>query len=113
MYKNIKKLLEQKEREITNRIQKIDADKTRTSGPLSADSGEQVVELENNEVIDGIDDLSRNELDEIRAALKKIADGTYGMCEACQKPIPIDRLEAIPNAARCIQCEEEHENAEA
>lgn len=113
MYKAIKKSLEQKEREITNRIQSIDADKTRTSGPLSADSEEQVVELENNEVIDGIDEISRNELDEIRAALQKIADGTYGKCETCQKPIPIERLEALPNAARCIKCEEEHENAEA
>ena len=111
MYDDLRKALEQREREIANRIQNIDADKTKTSGPLSADSEEQVVELENNEVIDGIDEISRSELNDIRAALQKIADGTYGTCETCQKPIPIERLNALPNAVRCIECEEKHENA--
>ena len=48
-------------------------------------------------------------LSEVLQALKRIDDGTYGMCENCGKPIPEKRLEAIPWAIRDIKCEEELE----
>ena len=40
---------------------------------------------------------------EIDAALKRIDDGTYGVCEACGRPIPEERLEARPWATLCIE----------
>ena len=48
-------------------------------------------------------------LSEVLQALKRINDGTYGMCGNCGKPIPEKRLEAIPWAIRDIKCEEELE----
>ena len=39
-----------------------------------------------------------------RDALRRLDDGTYGICEACAKPIPVERLEAIPHARRCVSC---------
>jgi RNA polymerase-binding transcription factor DksA len=104
--------LEAREREILSRIQNIDSDKKRSTGPLNADSEEQVVELQNNEVMDGLDDITRQELDDIRAALAKIEDGSYGICASCNEPIPEKRLEALPYATRCVRCEEEHEQSE-
>jgi DnaK suppressor protein len=41
-------------------------------------------------------------LDEVDAALGRLHDGTYGVCEACGKPIGEARLEAIPMARFCI-----------
>ena len=38
------------------------------------------------------------ELSEIEAALRRLDDGTYGLCEVCGKPIPDERLEANPTA---------------
>jgi DnaK suppressor protein len=112
MHENIRAALESREREILSRIQNIDSDKKRSIGPLSADSEEQVVELENKDVLDGIDDITRRELDDIRAALAKIEDGSYGICVSCKEPIPEKRLEALPCAVRCVRCEEEHEKSE-
>lgn len=51
-------------------------------------------------------------LKEIRAALKRIEDGTYGVCEGCaeqQRPpskcwIPKTRLKVIPHARHCVEC---------
>jgi DnaK suppressor protein len=43
-------------------------------------------------------------LQDIIAALAKIEDGTYGMCEKCQQEIAIDRLKANPSAKTCIAC---------
>lgn len=43
-------------------------------------------------------------LGEVEAALSRLAEGTYGHCEACGKPIGQARLEAKPAARRCINC---------
>jgi DnaK suppressor protein len=44
-------------------------------------------------------------LTEVRAALKRIEDGTYGKCVVCGRPIPEKRLEAIPWASRDVEHE--------
>ncbi|MET7463056.1 TraR/DksA C4-type zinc finger protein [Nonomuraea sp. NPDC005501] len=38
-------------------------------------------------------------------ALKRLDDGTYGRCVDCAEPVPEGRLEARPEAARCVQCQ--------
>ncbi len=45
-------------------------------------------------------------LTEVRAALKRIAQGSYGVCAFCGQPIAEKRLEALPWAAYCIKDEE-------
>ena len=44
----------------------------------------------------------RESLDEVEAALERLTDGTYGLCEVCGKPIGAARLEAMPAARLCI-----------
>lgn len=41
---------------------------------------------------------------EIDAALARIDNGAYGVCESCHGPIPEARLEAVPEATRCVSC---------
>ena len=40
----------------------------------------------------------------IARALEKIADGTYGVCDSCGKPIPAGRLRAVPQSVLCMDC---------
>jgi DnaK suppressor protein len=47
---------------------------------------------------------ARDAIDDIDAALAKMAGGTYGTCESCRSPIPVERLEAIPHARTCVAC---------
>lgn len=56
-----------------------------------------------------LEDNVRRQLGEARAALARIAAGTYGVCERCGAVIPADRLEAVPTANLCIQCKEAEE----
>ena len=42
-------------------------------------------------------------------ALKRLDEGTYGRCVDCAKPVPEGRLEARPEAARCVQCQGKRE----
>jgi RNA polymerase-binding transcription factor len=51
-----------------------------------------------------LDDRGKAEIDAIDTALSRIAAGDYGRCEACRKPIPRARLEALPTAAKCLSC---------
>lgn len=41
-------------------------------------------------------------LDEVEAALQRLQEGNYGLCEVCGKPIGAARLEAMPAARLCI-----------
>ena len=51
----------------------------------------------------------RDSLFEIDAALKKIDEGNYGLCEMSGRPIPHVRLEALPFARYTIECQSELE----
>ncbi len=46
----------------------------------------------------------RDRLAEIEHALKKFAEGTYGLCDVCGQPIDPARLEALPQASVCVDC---------
>ena len=54
------------------------------------------------ELDEGLEDGAQYALDEIEAALGRIEDGSYGVCEVCGKPIGAERLTAIPWARLCI-----------
>ena len=49
------------------------------------------------------------ELRELEAALKRLAEGTYGLCLDCGADIPFERLSAQPGAARCVECQQRRE----
>jgi DnaK suppressor protein len=44
-------------------------------------------------------------IDEIDAALDRIADGSYGRCSSCGVDIPLERLEFRPFASGCVSCQ--------
>lgn len=46
-----------------------------------------------------------NELGDVRAALVRLSNGSYGTCIDCAQPIDLQRLAAIPAAARCMACQ--------
>jgi RNA polymerase-binding transcription factor DksA len=65
--------------------------------------GDQASETYDRELEEGLDEGVRETLRQIDDALKRIDEGTYGICEIDNKPIPEDRLRAIPWTTRCIE----------
>ena len=47
----------------------------------------------------------------IDGALRRIDEGTFGVCETCGQAISEERLEAIPYATQCIDCRRKGERA--
>jgi len=77
--------------------------------PLSADSGEQAVEKEDDASLEGQGVLVAREIASVKRALARIEDGTYGECVRCGEEIAPARLDARPEAALCIDCAREAE----
>ena len=57
----------------------------------------------------GIASNERQFIYELDDALKKIEDGTFGVCEDCKAIITKTRLKAIPHARLCLKCQEKRE----
>lgn len=72
--------------------------------PLDADWEDQAIDLADDEALAGVDEVLRTEIQQVRLALLRIENGTYGVCAKCGKPIPLDRLKARPIATRCVGC---------
>lgn len=56
---------------------------------------------------------SITELREVEAALDRINEGSYGLCQDCGEEIPYGRMEAYPTARRCLDHQEQYEHTHA
>ena len=72
--------------------------------PLDANSSEQAIDLADDEALTGVDEVLRQEIADIRNALLRLENGSYGVCSACGQAIAPERLDALPMAVRCIRC---------
>lgn len=59
----------------------------------------------------GLAEHESRELQKINDALGRISDGSYGVCEDCEGEIPLARLQALPYATCCVQCQAQREPA--
>jgi RNA polymerase-binding protein DksA len=83
-------------------------------GELSSAAGDQHLadhasEMLDREVDGSLEENAEDIVREIDAALERIDAGTYGICRNCGKPIPEERLDAVPYAVLCVPCKREEE----
>lgn len=95
-----KRLLQELENAQDEREQAQDADDL----PREPDAN-QTRESSDREVRHAEHVRDQQELQAVRAALKRIVEGTYGECVDCGKTIALERLKASPAAMRCIACQ--------
>lgn len=103
-YEAARTQLEKELARLVQRVGTIEGDLRQTKDP---DWPEQAIQLENDEVLKGLDTMSRAEVVRIRAALARIANGTYGSCANCGQAIAVERLDAIPSTITCRTCSTE------
>jgi DnaK suppressor protein len=70
--------------------------------PGDADAG---LDLADNARAAALLEVATEQRHHVMEALRRIEDGTYGLCVICGAPLPEGRLEARPEAARCIACQ--------
>lgn len=101
VYEALKIELEERLVALQGRLASIKKDVTQAH---SGDSAEQAQERENDEVVDAIGNETALSIGVIQSALERIENGSYGACENCGEDISRPRLEAVPEATRCVSC---------
>ncbi|MEJ8561968.1 TraR/DksA family transcriptional regulator [Yoonia sp. GPGPB17] len=96
-----KKQIEDRIAELTTQMQKISDD---LDQPLPAHLEDQAIDLEDDEVLERLGQANQQEVRLLNAALKRIADGSYGVCAKCGDDISDARLAAVPYAMICRNC---------
>jgi DnaK suppressor protein len=79
------------------------ADETGDWAGVDNHLGDTATETLDRELDQTLEENSDHVLAAIEAALKRIEDGTYGICSNCGSPISLERLEAMPWADLCIE----------
>jgi DnaK suppressor protein len=110
--KRFKEILEEKREEILRNAKKtLNEDMT-----LDPDDLPDEMDLASSEYLQSFQFRLRGRektfLKKIEIALRKIDEGTFGVCESCEEPISAKRLEARPETALCIRCKEDQERTE-
>ena len=79
----------------------------RDQGP--GDVLDAAVDTAQDELNSQLLEVESRELTQIEDALERLTEGTFGLCEECEKPIPLSRLQALPYATECIECKRKPE----
>ena len=108
----LRKRLEERRAEIegdmsymASEMRSIGVDQDEENGSLGnhiADDGSNVAEAER--IVTVSEDL-QHILVQVNSALERMAEGNYGVCQRCGKPIGEERLEAFPYVSYCIECQ--------
>lgn len=77
------------------------------------DEADAATQSSERELLFELSDSERQSLDAIEAALRKIEQGQFGLCESCRKKIAAPRLKAVPHARYCINCQAKFESPRA
>ena len=83
----------------------------RDQGP--GDVLDAAVDTAQDELNSQLLEVESRELTQIEDALERLTEGTFGLCEECEKPIPLSRLQALPYATECIECKRKAEKQSA
>lgn len=89
---------------LTGREDKLAAHLRGQDGRNEADFEDVVSFVQADEVLEGLEEAALSEIGEIRAALRRLDDGSYGACEACGGEIAPQRLQVLPHARLCVSC---------
>lgn len=78
-----------------------------------ADWSELAIHQENDEVIDSLDERTREQMISIKQALRRLDSGEWSTCSDCGSDIQVARLEALPTTTLCVNCAEAKERADS
>jgi DnaK suppressor protein len=100
-----KKRLLEKQRQLTDEVGKSALYGKDQEDDSIKDLGDQANTAYTREFFFELGNGNRELLRDVEAALRKIEDGSFGACERCGEPIAEKRLDALPFARYCIDCQ--------
>lgn len=89
---------------IAKPVDKEEGDYETSFEDIGTDKDDNATEVDQYTQNLGVESALEKNLQDVIDALEKMDKGTYGICENCQKEIPVERLKANPSAKTCIKC---------
>ena len=103
--------LREQQRELLHTIENAERDIRDFSAPVPLDPIDLSCYTASKESLFARASQDRGRLRLIQQALERISAGSFGICAECEGPIGLKRLQALPWASHCIQCQEKAEVA--
>ncbi len=101
--------LESEQKRLTEQLNQVEASvrpaEERREGSPFGKREEEATEAQELENRLALEKRIKEQLAAVEHALHKFEEGTYGLCEGCGQPIDPARLEALPQARRCMSCQ--------
>jgi DnaK suppressor protein len=110
--KKFGKLLEAKRGELLGRVQAARSSEQEGNNSDAPDLGDRALSTITRDLSYQLTVGERDILKRIDLALDRIEEGAYGVCVHCSKRVQIARLEAVPWARHCIECQELQDRGE-
>jgi DnaK suppressor protein len=99
----IKKMLETEREKLLEQLQlSSEDDQSVDKNPDQMDIAQA---YNDQDLSQALQTFEEKQLVQVEIALKAIAQGNYGRCQYCQQPIPLERLQVMPNATMCVSCQ--------
>ena len=104
-----RKRLESKQEELVRLVAKTEQDGRSVDEDVTQDIADKAANSYTKEFLFHQSDDNRRILLLVQEAIGRIKGGEYGLCVACQEEVQVKRLEAVPWARHCIECQEKQE----
>jgi len=106
-----KKLLARRE-ELLRTIARTEEEGRQADDDPTVDLADKAANSYTKEFLFGMTNTDRALLNQIDVALKRIREDEYGVCMNCEEEMQQKRLEAVPWARHCINCQEKAESGQ-
>jgi DnaK suppressor protein len=107
-----RKKLQAKREELVRNIARTEEEGRTADEDTTVDLADKAANSYTKEFLFGQTNTERNLLALIDGALRRIKDGTFGTCANCEEEMQQKRLDAVPWAAYCIECQEKKETGQ-
>ena len=107
-----KKLLEDRKREVLRDARRTLSEEAAVDTDDLPDEIDLASSEDHQSMVFRLRDREKFLLEKIDRALDRIKAGSYGICEQCDDPIQVQRLEARPVTTLCLKCKEEQKKEE-
>lgn len=104
-----RKKLIQKQEELQRLVSKSEQDGREADEEITQDIADKAANSYTKEFLFHQSDDNRRILQLVKEALDRLREGSYGECVACHEEVESKRLEAVPWARHCIECQEKQE----
>ncbi len=104
--------LEARREEIQRSLRGIQMESRSLTRDCPQDSAEQSATDYSKEFLIEYSNAQRRRLQVVEGALRRMEDGTFGLCAACEEEINPKRLQAVPWTQLCVSCQEKLERGE-